>query len=304
MYLDFEDYHPDAPRVAQVISRREGALLSLVVHLVLLIVYLLLPEGFLNDRGAPPVPLPDLAQAEQPTFVYMEPLVERVVPPPPDANLSDLDRRRSTVDRAPAPTDPDPFSRGNTPERVFGTPDERLAGPEGPVAPPQPDRTAAEFKPAPSVDPGILPVSPPTTASGGDLGESLRDLRQYLSNQTYDNRQGGLSTPQGYQDIQFDSKGADFGPWVRRFLNQVRRNWYVPGAARILSGRVSIQFNVWRNGRVTDLQIVRPSDVDPFNSSAFNALVLSDPTLPLPTEYPDEKIAITITFHYNEGRGR
>ena len=303
MYLDFQDYRPDPPRVSQVISRREGILLSLVVHLVLVIVYLLVPPGFLRSRAATPVPLPDLAQTEPTTFVFMEPLVERPVPPPPNANLSDLDRQSSTIERAPVPTDPDPFSRGNTAERILGAPEERLVGPDGPVAPPQPD-PSAEFKPAPTGESGVLPVTPPARTSGGNLGDSLRDLQQYLRDQTYDNRNGGLSTPQDYPDIQFDSKGVEFGPWVRRFLNQVRRNWYIPQAAMILSGRVSIQFNVWRDGRITDLQVVRPSDVDPFNSAAFNALVLSDPTLALPTEFPDEKIAITITFHYNEGRSR
>ena len=28
--------------------------------------------------------------------------------------------------------------------------------------------------------------------------------------------------------IQFDTKGVEFGPWLRRFVAQVRRNWFVP----------------------------------------------------------------------------
>src|SRR5690348_18263498 len=34
-------------------------------------------------------------------------------------------------------------------------------------------------------------------------------------------------------DIQFDSKGIDFGPWLRRFTAQVKRNWFVPQVAEI-----------------------------------------------------------------------
>ena len=28
--------------------------------------------------------------------------------------------------------------------------------------------------------------------------------------------------------IQFDTKGVEFGPWIRRFVAQVKRNWFVP----------------------------------------------------------------------------
>jgi TonB family protein len=100
--------------------------------------------------------------------------------------------------------------------------------------------------------------------------------------------------------ISFDTKGVEFGPWVRRFLSQVRRNWSIPNAAMSLRGHVSVSFNVHKDGTITDIVVVGPSKVDAFNTSSLNAIAASSPTVPLPPEYPEEKATITITFYYNE----
>ncbi len=302
MYFDFEDYRPEIPRVPSAISRREGILLAVILHLVVFILVLVFPDTFQarsEDQFAEAVPVE--RADEIPRFVYMEPPVERPAPPRERVPLSDLDRRATTPVVPPVVENPDPFSRGNTPDRVVGSPEERRAGPDGPgdataVQPPQqapPNVTGADGAATP------LPALQPP-AGGGNLGESLRNLQQYLQDQNFNNPRGG----QGPQDplIQFDSKGVEFGPWIRRFLAQVKRNWYIPEAARLLRGRVSIKFLVHRDGRVTSLDVIRPSSVDQFNRAAFNALQLSNPTLPLPVEYPDETIEIIITFLYNEDR--
>jgi hypothetical protein len=40
--------------------------------------------------------------------------------------------------------------------------------------------------------------------------------------------------------------------------------------------------------------------VDAFTNSSFNAIAASNPTVPLPPEYPSDRAFITITFYYNE----
>lgn len=100
--------------------------------------------------------------------------------------------------------------------------------------------------------------------------------------------------------IQFDTKGVEFGPWVRRFLAQIRKNWFVPYEAMSLRGHVSVSFNVHKDGTITDIVVVGPCKVDAFNSSSLNAIAASSPVQPLPAEYPEERAPITITFYYNE----
>jgi TonB family protein len=308
MYLDFEENRPDIPRVPAGFSRLEVVLISLLTYALLFIGYLLAPAEWF----APNQLVPLQAQAEQPReqirFVDIRPLVDRPAPPKPNAPDSDLDRRAATRERAPVPENADPAMRGVTPEKVVAPPPpERMLGPEN-ATPPSLSRPT----PPASSSPSVAPPSPTATplpnqsaqqqqaaaAPSGNLGQSLRNLQRYLNDQSYNNPRGGNAEQNA--DIQFDSKGADFGPWLRRFKAQIERNWLVPQAAMSLKGRVVIQFVVLQNGTIIDLRVVQPSHIEAFTRSAANALTLSNPTAKLPPDYPDDRVLFTVTFHYNE----
>jgi len=140
--------------------------------------------------------------------------------------------------------------------------------------------------------------SRPDLTADGLLGDASRRLERSLQRQTFRNFSG--DTGKYGQDISFDSKGADFGSWIRRFRAQIYRNWVIPLRAYTDSGHVVLTFNIHQDGAMTDLGIQQPSRVNPFNHSASNALMLSNPTQPLPTDYPDEKVLFTVTFYFNE----
>ena len=299
MYFDYDDNHPETPTIPRAISLREGVLLSLVAHLVALVAVLLAPDWL--PQSSPDL-VAELRPPQEPLrFIEVAPLVDRSMLQDRPADQSDLDRRAQTRERAPDPQNSLAYSRGNTPEFVEGRPETRAAGAEVPPAPPTPDNQPVEAPPSVSdLSPSAAPVPPaaPPRPIAGNLGDSLRNLRQYLENENYDNRQGG-AVDQG-ADIQFDSKGVDFGPWLRRFKWQIERNWIVPPAAMNLRGRVVIQFRVLRNGTITDLRVVQPSSIEAFTTSALNALKLANPTTPLPAEYPTDSVFFTVTFHYND----
>ena len=132
----------------------------------------------------------------------------------------------------------------------------------------------------------------------GLLGRAMRNLDRYAQRQTFNNQRGRVNrfAPQ----IQFDSKGADFGPWLRRFVAQVYRNWFMPYAIMSMHGNVVLTFTVHRDGSITDLSVMRPSRVNAFTNSAFNAISTSNPTYPLPDDYPDDTCFFTVTFYFNE----
>jgi TonB family protein len=67
-----------------------------------------------------------------------------------------------------------------------------------------------------------------------------------------------------------------------------------------MRGHVVITFNVHKTGAITDLNVVGPCPIDSFNTAAFGALSASNPTQPLPPEYPADKAFFTVTFFYNE----
>ena len=292
MFLDFEDYRPDPPRVPSAISRREGVLLSMLFHALGVIAYLVWPASVAGQDELVETPAPQ----ESVQYVQVMPQTERLAPPRAEVDASDLDRRATTIERSPSPMNPDPLSRGNTPDKVVGSPAEKMAGPESPVPAP-PANTSAPLDNGLRPNPDAPPL--PKQAAGGNLGSSLRNLQRYLDNESYDNQRGGM-LEQG-PDIQFDSKGVEFGPWLRRFVAQVKRNWFIPQAAMFQRGRVVIQFFVLKNGTIIDIRVVQPSPIDAFNIAAVNSLRMSNPTVPLPPEYPDDRAFFTVTYHYNEG---
>ncbi len=319
MYFDLDDRGWDIGSINQALSWREGILVSIIVHLLLILVIVLKPDwalpGMTPEEVAQQVELKrqrerDAAQR----FVFVQPRLDMEAPkPPPTPDLSDKDRMARAPDRAPEPSNPLPFSRGNTRERVD------IPG----VAAPPPPSQAAE-QPGTDADDGagragsgpegdsggsspILPGPAETAPKGpgnrpgglqGTIGEALRNLQRYTQGELFDNAQGGGGA---YGPaIQFDTKGVEFGPWVRRFVAQVKRNWFIPYAAMSFRGHVVITFNVHKDGTLTDLTLVGPSEVSAFNNAAFNALAASNPTYPLPPEYPATHAFFTVTFYYNE----
>jgi TonB family protein len=140
------------------------------------------------------------------------------------------------------------------------------------------------------VDVRLPPGAPTRVAPAGTMGDALRNLQRY---QQGDSGQFG-------PEIQFDTKGVEFGLWIPRFVAQVKRNWFIPYAAMSMKGHVVITFNVHKDGSITDSTVAGPSTVDAFNNAALGALTGSNPTQPLPPEYPAEKAFFTVTFYYNE----
>jgi TonB family protein len=300
MYLTFDEDRPEIPRVHSPISRFRGIEVSLLAHIAVIAFVLFGPRLSSADRvQAVPAPL-----LEEPVrFVHMSPMIDRTDTPIRPAEHSDANRRSATTVRPRDAQNPLTYSRGNTSEKVVGAPEEKPApAPSPPPAPPSsPPSNATDPVANGLIPPAAVPVPPAPESATADrsLGQSLRDLRRYLQRENFDNQRGGLVDEQ-QPDIQFDSKGVEFGPWLRRFIEQVKRNWYVPQSAQFLTGRVVLQFYVEKNGAITELSVVTPSQVEAFTRSSLNAIKNSNPTMPLPPEYPLPRALFTVTFHYNE----
>ena len=320
IHFDLDDRYRDEPVVEGAISRREGLFWSLLVHVGVVLALAALPKLAMLQAEPDELEPEPLARQDTPDderFVYIEPLNQAQITQLRDRlEFSDIDRRAQAPEVADTPENPLPFSRGDTTERVVAAAPEPAPPPQ-PASPPQALPSESTFD-----EPGALPDLsapepeqqlarnlPPATGPRaqedtprppvkGVLGDALRNLAQYTQNQTFDNPQGGSREPGS--TIDFDSKGVDFGPWLRRFVNQVRRNWFVPLSAMNFSGRVVLQFNIHRDGRITDVTVVRPSEIESFTKAAYNAIIGSNPTAPLPPEYPDDKVLFTVTFFYNE----
>ena len=303
MYFDFDDRYRDIEPVGSAINRRDGVAVAIVLHAAIVALMLFAPqylERFLPAQlvqQPPPQPRPE---QERPRFVFVQPRVE--LPPtrqPEKFEMSDLDRSARSPEKTPSLTNPLPSARGNSAERTEASPEEKMRG-EGPAkepAPPVPPVETPSVVDQRQADMAMMQKPQVQPPPGGSLGEALKNLQKYVQKDSFNNQKGQA---QEFGPLQFDTKGVEFGPWIRRFVSQVRRNWFVPMAAMSMRGRVVITFFVHRNGALTDVTVIRPSEIDSFNTAAVNALLASNPTTPLPPEYPDDKAFFTVTFYYNE----
>ena len=260
MYFNFEDYRPDTPTLPRSLTRLEVVLLTVVVYLSLIIFVLIFPQlSWVKARAlaqqqaiAEQQRLEQQRQRDNARFVFIAPRVDTPAKKPPQrAELSDINRKAATVERAPKPTNDMPFSRGNTIERMEGAPPARTA---------QPDRTEAS---AEETAKGLeLPDSPTASQpkasdtpqpgqrgpSAGVIADAIRNVQKYVQKDTFGNLQGGGGDMDFEKSIQFDTKGVEFGPWLRRFIAQIRRNWFIPIAAMSMKGHVVIRSTSTRTG--------------------------------------------------------
>ena len=306
MYFDLEDRRPDTPILDRPLTRLEQILLTIIAYLLIvigLIVYPRLPFV----KAAEAARREELSRKRQQLeamrepmqFVFAKPKVEIERLPDRPKYLSDESHKAQQIEKPQIARNDTPTSRGNTPDKTIAD-----------ASRPQPDQPATA--PAASNPNAMaLPTSPQSTMARNEpsknptmenrptglLSDAIRNVQKYSQGESLQNVQGsGDFGP----SIQFDTKGVDFGPWMRRFIAQIRRNWFVPYAAMSLRGHVVLSFNVHRDGTISDLQIMQPSTIDAFTKSAFNAVKLSNPTVPFPPEYPDEQGRFIVTFYFNE----
>ena len=101
-------------------------------------------------------------------------------------------------------------------------------------------------------DPGAGPGDPddPRNVSeieaDGLLGQVRETLRRSVNQQSFGNVSG--DTGRYGPEIQFDTKGVEFGPWIRRFVAQIRRNWFIPYSVLANHGHVVLTFHVIATG--------------------------------------------------------
>jgi TonB family protein len=113
---------------------------------------------------------------------------------------------------------------------------------------------------------------------------------------------------QGAVDILSDTLGVDFGPYLSRVLEEVRRNWYnlIPEEARsplFKQGKLQIQFVINKNGDVEGMKLTTPSGDIALDRAAWGGITASNPFPPLPKEFSGPYLALRFRFYYNPDRG-
>jgi TonB family protein len=99
-----------------------------------------------------------------------------------------------------------------------------------------------------------------------------------------------------------DTRGVDFGPYLIRINNIVRRNWLsvIPEPARLgEKGRVGVVFEILKNGSAPQVRLVASSGSDPLDQAAVKGIQASVPFPPLPQEFTGNHLVLQFVFLYN-----
>ena len=268
--------------------------------------------------------------AESLHFTFVDIPEDQAAPESPRARLLS-DKTRVARQPVPTPPDakvfgPDPHSEGNSPLRQLAR-----AGPPAPAPPPSsPPAGAARGRGSPASAGGPPGEGEARAGEGGEFSEerssrqgrpgsgdepgdsgeedrrqSFRQALQRLESGTYDFSsfdnpaylQGG-----NYGTLSFDTQGFEWGDYARQLYLIIKKNWYdrIPLAAYYgQRGKVFIRFVIEKDGNITDLAVIRSSEIVPFDRAAENAIRASNPLPPLPADFPKEREGVTFGFYYN-----
>ncbi len=117
--------------------------------------------------------------------------------------------------------------------------------------------------------------------------------------EVYKNKNGGLILPGSFS---IDTQGFDLGPYAKEIRRIVKSNWHIPSIAKNLymKGTVRVAFELHKDGKITNIRILRGTKFKPLDKAAFFAISYSNPLPPLPSFVNKEKIDVKWTFYYNE----
>lgn len=116
----------------------------------------------------------------------------------------------------------------------------------------------------------------------------------------FDNRQANFSVDE--PTILNDTRGVDFGAWLRIIYFRVRDNWYaaIPELIRTgTRGKTVLIFDVLKDGRILNLQVAKTSGVQPYDRAAISSINLSVPFPNFPPAFSGEYLTIQFSYFYN-----
>src|ERR1700722_4067567 len=210
----------------------------------------------------------------------------------------------------------------------------RKAAPPAPAAPPPPTPVPPVTQPAPPQQATPLPPAPqpqptkqpaqqalveapkpvPTRPNFGNpnqtAGDAIRDAAQGAAR---DHRSagdsGGQTSGRGGMgtgaEILSDTQGVDFGPYIRRILQDIKRNWYplIPEEAPPppnKQGETLIRFTILPDGRIAAMNLDGSSQDQSIDRACWGAITGEGQFPPLPASFHGPNLELRIDFLTNK----
>src|ERR1700691_2594780 len=301
--------------------RREAAWISVIVHLILLIAIFNIErlEKYWPWHSA--VVAKNLTNGKDLTYLELPSDLQKV-PQKPNTNIAS-DKNRVAMTRHP---------QLNVKElrKILATPPPGAPGSSAQQAAPPPQSSAgfAQNQASPqqqqAPNPQTAQLQTPDTPNiknefqkySGNMsaGDAVQDAARAAaagrgSGQSGEGGDFGLGTGAhgrqlGNLEVLSDTMGVDFGPYLKRILEDVRQNWYnaIPVSAQDKKGKLAIEFAIGKDGKVMGMRLVASSGDTPLDRAAWAGITASDPFPPLPSEFGGEYLALRFRFYYNPSK--
>jgi len=284
--------------------QRRGAsifvIVSVVVHLAILV---LLAIRRPETAAGPSQPIPRYVE-----LLRQQPSSFEEAPGPAvksariDAPYSNANRRAST----PRPTGEQPTSRPGDGSGMFRPPEQ--SGPSGSQssAAAQPSAQLRQSESAQrESNPSETKAVAVEASEGINWKSAIQQIGKVASLGGEGLDPGALGGDAGFAEsgpISFESQWFEWGDYAEGMVRRIRVNWYanMPAIIRMgVKGFVVYRFTIQRSGRITDITMLKSSEVPPFDFAARKALELSSPLAPLPADFPNSSERVTAAFYYN-----
>ncbi|MDQ3283957.1 MAG: TonB C-terminal domain-containing protein [Acidobacteriota bacterium] len=296
-----------------------AVIVSLILHSALIIWFILGAHGVAPAAKSVPIARYVELIKQNPEFVEAPgPAVDKK---PLQAPLSDKNRKASM----PEPTDQKPTTRPGDGRGLYtppmGSPAPRAAQQQ------QPQQAAMEAAPSPRnatapVDAARAQAAANETfvyheqkaaatkasaaaSSAIDWRSAIKAVKGPVGAEPgidLGNAGGGEQGTAEQGPLSFETSWYDWGDYAQSMVSRIRVNWYanMPQLIRTgIGGVTTIRFTIQRDGRLTDITVLRSSGHPPYDFAARKSIELSSPLNPLPKDFPNATERVTAMFYYN-----
>ncbi len=252
------------------------------------------PAAVLRERELTQLTLPAIPHLPTPAMKNARPV------PKPTVDNSTMERLREMSRKAaPAPA---------TPEPAAPQPAAPAAAPPPPVATtPQPRTPPPVVAEAPTAQP-LKPNFGKPSSAGDSIRNALTDAAHSRGGTDVPSgRSGRQSGPLnlGGAEILSDTQGVDFGPYLRRILSDIKRNWdpLIPAEAQsplFKQGETFIRFSISPDGSIKEMHLDGSTHDEAINRSCWGSITSEGQFPPLPAQFRGPNLELRIHYLVNK----
>jgi len=207
--------------------------------------------------------------------------------------LQRLQQMRRAEPPTPQPVQPAPAQATPTPP-----------APQPPPPAPQPNQQALVEAPKPA--PLRPTFSNPNQSPGDAIRRAAQDAARDRGNGDYSPAPSGGNQGLGTgAEILSDTQGVDFGPYIRRILGDIKRNWIplIPEEARPplnKQGETLIRFTILPDGRIAAMNLDGSSQDTAIDRACWGGITGVGQFPPLPANFHGPNLELRIDFLTNK----